>query len=287
MRPLFGVDITEDKENLKTAADLLYTEKRISPEKEKEIDDRTAYFDVIRKKMVLRPPLPMIKTIGGYFAILSAIMTMTMGGAAKSTRPALLVIAFLGLAVWGGLTYLEKKTRLAVLSSPDLASYTADMKKLVESAYEDLEVPAYAYDTDIILHRYQMKDGKAVPKAPALAPTAFFNAPTKVFKSGDNLSISDTATRYDIPLSEIKGITRVDKRMTLPSWNKDVSPRSPEYEKYGLKIGNNMLTMKYHYIIDIKHGNDEYGILIPSYEIETFKFLLNLTPSDGNTENKA
>ena len=41
-----------------------------------------------------------------------------------------------------------------------------------------------------------------------------------------------------------------------------------------------LLQIKEYFILEIQHGDDSFGIYFPSYEIDTFKFLLNIQPED-------
>jgi hypothetical protein len=103
------------------------------------------------------------------------------------------------------------------------------------------------------------------------------NVSVKLYETNDALHIADLENVYSFAKSELKVITTVNKRISVPTWNKDEDPRSGSFKRYKMTVNNiGNVFFKPYYILEIEHESQIFGIYFPCYELEIFEHLTGL-----------
>ena len=82
---------------------------------------------------------------------------------------------------------------------------------------------------------------------------------------------------YAFKRSELKTIKTVNKRISIPTWNKEEEPTAGAFKQYKLAVNNigNIFFKPYH-ILEVEHNGETFGIYFPPYELATFEKLTGL-----------
>ena len=140
-----------------------------------------------------------------------------------------------------------------------------------------MNVPDDAAGVDILHFRYKMKNGKIRPYLSGLQTTAYMNVSVKMYETNDALHIADLENVYSFAKSELKVITTVNKRISVPTWNKDEDPRKGSFKRHKMTVSNmGDVFFKPYYILEIEHESQNFGIYFPCYELEIFEHLTGL-----------
>ena len=289
-KPFFGIDITEDKKRSSFNADEHIT-KSTGECAAKKFEEISAELDGKIKYYQLPTLLKILKCIGLLCAalLISTILEedLTLKIAYKNA-PILTTVLLVGSVVGTFLFLYEIKERRKMANDPKITEAMNEAKKATTEIFDELGVPTYAHETDILLFRYKVKGDKIKPVASAMMPTPYVNAWAKVFAENGYLSIANVEGRYDIPIEEITGIKTVDKRIAMTSWNKDVPINDEKYKPYKVTAANGgLVSVKGYGIVEFTHGGEDFGIYIPSYDLPTFEFLLGIKAKSQDGEEDA
>ena len=70
-------------------------------------------------------------------------------------------------------------------------------------------------------------------------------------------------------------LRKVDKSITVYSWNKQADPTDPKYGAFGLSVNKmGMVTAPCYYILEVEHCGETFGLYLPAYEAEMLRDLL-------------
>ncbi len=288
MKPVFGIDITENKDNEKMNSDKFIVAS-VSDKNSSAIDRCSAAAEDTLEAAKLPLVLRILRTVGGFgggiciLAFLSAFSDLGFVGAYKSS-PLVFYVGIIGTALFVLLSVLASRKEAAVMGSDEARDVVKAVNDARDNIYRELSVPEDAESVDVLVFRYKVDNGDPIAKSLPLALTPYLNFEYKIFLSDDKLCIADLESRYEFPLCKIGKIIRVDKKISVPQWNKSTSYNSEKYKKYNL-IKNNMdcIFFKPYYILEIRHGGDHLGIYFPCYELEVFERMLGIT-ADGAEE---
>jgi len=143
---------------------------------------------------------------------------------------------------------------------------------VVQDSITQLELPGNAIQIDVLAYRYNIQNDKM--KLLSTGMTKYVNISKKMYVKDDALCISDIFYVISIPLSEIKVITPIDKKILLPSWNKEVPANHEDYKKYKIRFNQyRMFFIKSYYVIKINHNLEDYELLVPNYDIDKLLLL--------------
>ncbi len=278
MKPMFCEEknsgIINGKEFLKATAgeeDLkLYEE--ISKQTEESIDDATLplYLEIIKL-------LGKLACIVAAAAFLNELISAKWDiGLAFLEKPFLPLISILGGVAWYAISNLEKK-KYQKLESDDYEKTILDLDNILKKIFGEMGVPEDANYTEILTFKYTEKDGKIVPKADMSDFSEYYNQERLVFSDGENLCFAETDGKYAVPLSSLKCIKTVKKRIAVPMWNKDESFKKGIYKQYKLTTNNiGMIFMKYYHILEFVYEGETWGIYFPCYELPEYEKLTGL-----------
>ena len=290
-KPFFGIDITEDKKRTAINSDD-YITKSAGESAAKRFEEKRAELDGKIAQYSLPTLLKIVKCLGLMCAamIVSVLLEedMTLKIAYKNA-PILMTVLLVGSVVGVFLFLYEIRERKKMTADPSVTEAMNEAKKAATEIYDELGVPTYAHKTDILLFRYKVKDGKVKPVASGMMPTPYVNAWAKVFSENGYLSIANVEGRYDIPLEEITGISKVNKKIQVTGWNKDIPLNDEKFKPYGVGIVSTTGTVVFrgYGVLEFTHGGEDFGIYIPSYDLPTFEFLLGMKAGNTDAEEKS
>lgn len=100
----------------------------------------------------------------------------------------------------------------------------------------------------------------------------------RLYVEDSKLHLGDAHELYAIPLSYIKKISIINKKISVFGWNKDAAYNSKEYKQYKITANNyGVLFFKNYCSILINDGIEEFEIMVPTYEKDVIKELTNIS----------
>ena len=281
MKPIFGIDITLDKNNENINCDR-FISKSISGETKQGFEEKTEGFNDTVKKSQLPGWIQIVKYILGLYAIIVAVgvlraLTSVNIQQAFSNAPVLIISGIVCAALWLGLHLYSKKKEKDVFEEMDAEEQVASIEEDVNKIYEELGVPQNAATVDILLFKYKEKDGKIIPKTVGMQTCEFFNMEVKIFVRDGRLHLADVENLYSFDMSRLKSIETINKSTSLLSWNKEIGYDEERYKKHKISVNNlgNIIIKPYH-ILTLEHNGEEWGLYFPCYELEIFEILTGL-----------
>ncbi len=202
-------------------------------------------------------------------------------GIAFLEKPIIPLISILGGVAWYAISNLEKK-KYQKLESDDCEetvqdNILQDLDNIFKKIFGEMGVPEEANYTEVLAFKYIEKDGKIAPKASMSDFSEYMNMEKLMFSDGENLCFAETDGKYAIPLSSLKCIRTIKKRIAVPMWNKDESFKKGIYKQYKLTSNNiGMIFMKYYHILEFDYEDDTWGIYFPCYELPEYEKLTGL-----------
>lgn len=281
MKPFLGVNITEDKKNTAVNGEELIaqrTSQELLDTLEQAYEKGAALYEKSSLPLIVR----IIQWLGGFAALMLVTglirADVTISQAYKNA-PWLFWLGGAGFIVWLMIFIIAAKKQKKAFSSEESERLETDYESVSRSVYNELGVPSGAKDVDILSFYYKIKDGE--PKAVEKSMTKYINDEYKIFSDGKSLIIANLECKYAIPLSSIKSIKTVKKRIIIPMWNKEEEPKKGEYKQYKLQTDDSgRVSFKHCHILEFEYGEDTWGIYIPPYELPAFEALTHLTASE-------
>ncbi len=282
MKPFLGIDLTENKDNEILNGDAFITQKTSENNAqalEKALNDNLGLISKAKLPLILR----IIKGVCCFIGLVLAGGTVKAWDEETSflqmyeNVPWVFWICGVCLAIWGVLELMARKKAKEILLSDEGNHTKNNLDTIIKNIYTELGVPSDAPETDILSFGYKIKDGEVHPKARVFEATPFTNLIYKVYSDGENLQLVNCEARYTIPLSELRAIRTVKKRIMLSDWNKDEKYNKGIYKEYKLSVDkdNNVYAKPYHFL-ELEHNGEVYGIYFPCYELPFFEKLSGL-----------
>lgn len=152
----------------------------------------------------------------------------------------------------------------------DFSEASKRLEEAASKAAAELGVPARALTVDIFPFHYKL-DGDKVLRVGKKGK--FDNLAVSVFVKDKSLCFATAKELYAIPLAEITGYREYDEDFELDMWLKTEEPDSDRYKAFGLRKSG-FLSHKGHGYFGLLIGQDAYEVLIPCYDFEAVKALL-------------
>ena len=157
----------------------------------------------------------------------------------------------------------------------------------------ELGVPKTARSVDVIGFDYREKKGRISPRGRdgVNGVTVYPLYTFKGYVKDDALCFACTDEGvYAVPLSEIRAIRTVDKRLYLPCWTKGAPLAHEKYKPYKLKtvrgrVDENLRVGWYH-VLEFVHKGETWGIWFPNYELPFFEKATGLKADEESTDCK-
>ena len=282
MKPLFGFDITEDKNSETYYADLFKT-KSVDEEISKRLDDATNTIDSTVEKASVPTVLTIIQYLTFFYGVLVIGAMFGVDGGPKQAfenAPILSITGLIALIPAIVIWVYSKMKQKKVYAEENSEGQMKTLEDYAMEAFDNLGVPKDAKETDILLFRFRIKDGKVKMHTPTMASTPFYNHVFRVWRDGFTLYIADVASLYTFHPETFKTIRKIKKCAILPTWNKKEKYNKGEYKQYKLGSSNAGILAKPYYILVVEKDGEEYGIYFPCYELPTFEALTGLTATE-------
>ena len=196
---------------------------------------------------------------------------------AYTNAPALFWIGGVCLVAWAILRFAASRKNKTVMESDEGSYSMAKLDSVVNTVMGELGVPGDAMDVDVLTFRYTVKNGEIKPKQGALDFTAYVNSVYKLFADSDCVYLADVGGKFEIPRSELRRISTVNKRISVPEWNKETPPTKGEYKQYKLTTNNyDCIFFKPYHILEFEHAGETWGIYFACYDLPAFEAVTGL-----------
>ncbi len=280
--PLFCVDVTEDDDNEQVSGREFITREIPTPEMDAYNEEVEAY-DAAVEKQELPLVLRIVKYACGFFAAVVLLGSIKAGGIDKALQNApilVLVGAVCGVA-WALLFIYSKYKHKRVAAEERTDERREELKAESTRIYEELSVPKDAAAVDVLMFRFEEKDGAYLRHKTAIEWFTYFNFEMKVYTEGEDVHFADLGTRHTFHRADFRAIRTVYKRVSISGWNKEDAPRSDKYKPYKLTVNNiGMVFFKSYHILELEREGRLYGIYFPCYELPVFEKLTGLTAEE-------
>lgn len=276
----FGMNIDQEGDTPDCAA---FLTAEIPPELESQMMQMQTESETLLKKASLPLPLAILKTIcwfGWIIVLLGILKSDVSFMEGYRNAPALYWGGVACFLLWLGMFLYGRKRMKQIDKSSDLAEHIEDSEKLFSDLRQSLRVPEEALEMDVLSERYVMKNGKPRHKDAGL--TQYLNISMAAFVHDNHLCLADTMQRWEIPLSSIRSMTLVKKRVSFPEWHKDEPFNSPKYKPYKITSNNYGHFFSYYYRIEISDIRGDFYLLIPHFDGEVFTDLTHIRPHETN-----
>lgn len=282
MKPLLGIDITQNKKNDRFDGDAFIVARPSAGLADTLDKTSDAVIEKARKSK-----LPMgflaVRWICGLFALIVAMATVRSladgVGLAQAYRNAGWVFWVGGgcLIVWLILTIVGHRRRKAVLGSDETERIVSELDRTSEEIFAELDVPSYAPVVDILSFTYKIKDGRPKVARRGTELTPYNNFEYKIFGDHDYLYLASLEEKYAFRRSSLRAIHTVKKKITLPNWNKEKRHDDEIYKPFKLVEDNmGMIYVNPYHILELEENGELWGIYFPSYELPGFEALTGL-----------
>lgn len=276
MKPFLGINCTRDKHNEQVNGSE-FLAQAVSPalaqEREKILNDT----DTVEEKAKLPLGWRIVQFVTGAAAALIAIGILQALGEVSLSQgyqnaPALFWILGICLPIWGILKFLAHRKEKSTLAEGGTQQTLSQADGIVRAIYTELGVPEDAVNVDVLMFRYKEKDGQIKFTEATMQMSTCFNPMFKLYADDENFYLTNVDGRYAFPLSSIRNLQKIDKRISIPSWNKDVPYNKGVYKPYKLTVNNiGIIFCKPYYILELEFKGESWGIYFPSYEPPAFE----------------
>lgn len=243
--------------------------RRVDGELSERQDEISEGFDEHRKNATLPGWLSIAKTLCALFCVivLSAVIRAGFTTAMRNA-PGLVISGAVSGAVALVLWLIDRKKTKNVLGSKDFNADVEAAEKINEESFAALAVPADAKSIDVFGYAYENKNGKE-KKMNIFCD--YLTMQFRIFREGDLLCLGDVSGVIGVPVCDITGIYKINKRVSFMEWNKDERFDKGEYKQYKITCNNaGVLFIKPVYALRFLGGDDEYEIIFPAYELDAF-----------------
>ncbi len=278
MKPLFGIDCTENKKNEVLNLEQFLVQKTTSAMEEtlqSTVTEAEEYLEQSKLPAVLRGAqwLCGAGTLLVATGILKALAKFDGPSIAQAYENAgyLFWIAGGCLVVWAILKLMSIRKMKALDEHEETSVLVSKSEGIQQAIYRELGVPANAPDVDVLVCRYKVKDGNVKYCNFAMTSTPYMHGSFKLFGGETELIFADLDGKYSIPRSALRQIRRIDKRIGVIGWNKDQEFRDEPYAQYKIKENNGVILYKPYYELSFRHDEEDWTILFPCYELDAFE----------------
>lgn len=273
MKPFLGIDISENKNNTEMNREP-FISATVSEIQEIAFIEASLNAFSYEQKKELPQFLQIIQMICLFVVVIvgGAVFNAGVGedavgfGQAYKNAPWLFWMAGICGIIWLVLK-IAKKIKNKGVDAEESHYHEANLKAIADNIYRELGVPDNASNVDILSFHYVIKKNSPQAKAKGRAPTVYNNPEHKIFVSDNMLNIADLSYKYSFPLSELRAIRTVNKKITIPAWNKEVHPTKGIYKHFKMNVTNyGCIAFKPYYILEVEHDEELFGIYFPCYE---------------------
>ncbi len=274
MKYVFGIDITEDRNNNEIEGQVFHSNSTLPILKE-NYDRCASVTEKIEKEASLPIGLKIIKELS--LAIVCFLLFGIIGSLKKvnlkqayANAPVLFYVVAL-FSVIGLILYLVEKYRKKNQNRDEVNYKDNYIKNIYKSAKEILNIPEEAIVVEVLMFYYIIKKGKmkVIEKISNVGAGFIYyqNFQVYAYIKNESLHMADLYNEWCIPLSCILGIRTINKKIYVPCWKKEIPYNKDKYKKYKMiqnYYGN--IFFKPYYAFRIAWQGEEYELFIPPYE---------------------
>lgn len=272
MRPFFGIDLTNDKNNEKVNAEAFLIAKP-SDAMSQALGQAMAKADEAVNQSRLPLPLRIVSGICGVaggicaLSLLRSLRKVTLAEAYHNA-PWAFWVAGIGVGIWLLLKLLADNKKKTVLENEDSTQHFDSLQRVQDGIYRELNVPANAREVDVLWCYYKTKGDTVAVVEKNLSTTGYHNPVFKLFWDEKNLYFANLDGKYAIALSSVQGIRKVQKHIRVSGWNKNEPSGSDTYKPYKLTSDQyGCIHMKWYVVLDFVQDNRSWEVWLPNYEL--------------------
>ena len=280
MKPIFGTDLTTDKRNEKDNS-AVFVAQTPSAAMAGALEGSKARAAETLKKSQLPKGLGILKKWVGFAALLIVLsifraFTKNLGELSFETAYEnagwLFWLAGGCILVWLALALWSKRRSQTVLGQEESTQALIHLENTVKAVYNELGVPENARDVDVLKFFYKVKKRETKVWEKAMKIGWCYNFEFKLFADSENIYLASRRNKYAFPLSCIKGIRTVEKRISMIGWNKEESFDRGIYKPYKMVAGGTgRIYCKQYCILELEYQGETYGLYFPAYELSAFQ----------------
>lgn len=281
MKPVLGIDITEDKNNL-IMNDVKFIVQTPSEMLQQRLEKSMDNAEEVVEKAKLPLVLTIIKGVCGVAAVaIAAGMIESLEDTSLTQMyqraPWLIWIGVAGILVWAVLEVLSRKKAKEVMETDESKNTLSSLEKVKESIFTELSVPASAKEVDLLSFFYKVKEDKIKVCRNPMQTAQYFNSVYKVYTDAENLYLTNLDAKHSFPLSSLRTIRTVNKRVVMDEWYKDEPYNKGQYKPYKIALTRQgEYTYKGYHILELELDGELWGIYFPSYELPIFEEITGL-----------
>jgi hypothetical protein len=274
MKNLFAMeigDLNEENESSYGEADR-FVLRRVEADLSEKQDELNGELEAHQKNAELPPWLNIVRMVSLLLFLIVFSATVKAGFSTAMKNAPLLVIAgaisgIAALVLW----LIGRSKTKNVIESEDFSEDVAAAEEMRKESLAALAVPEDAVGTDVFMRTYKMKKGK---EKRASSFFEYLNNEWLLFREDDMLCFADCGGVIGISVLDITGIYKINKRVSFMCWNKEEEFNKGKYKQYKITCDNvGTMYIKTYYSMRFVYCAEEYEILFPAYELETFKRL--------------
>ncbi|MBP3691856.1 MAG: hypothetical protein J6I80_01280 [Clostridia bacterium] len=284
MIPVFGIDVTENKENDQWNAQVFLAAKPSDELKQSLDKESDIAFDTVFKKVEL--PL-VFRILQWIFGLAGLCITMACARTVLeddisikqiyAQLPWLFWLAGASIVIWAVITFFAKRKEKAVMESDEREQNISRIDSLSTSIYAELGVSEETDEVDVLSFEYKIKDGEIKPYKKALEDMVYTNYCFNIFADDENVYLASLDGKFKFARTSLKTIHKINKKIMFFPWNKDEDYNKGEYKKYKMHEGEMLnIYAKGYYVLEFERNGESWGIYFPEYELETFEELTGL-----------
>lgn len=253
--------------------------RRISRELEKKIDENfVEYFEteeqyqspVVVKLLQL---ICMIVACGGVLGVTNVFKEDSVGlQQAFHNAPWFFIIIIVAIVALVIIRVRDIKSKAAFAEQVEAQGTMTEMNELAAMAEKELDLPADRFEMETYCHQYEMKDEKKKVRDKDFWMNNFLDA----YEKDGCLCFFDGRQEFAVPFDEIKTVEVEKKRMRIKEWLKDEDYKDKKFKKYKIVETNVGLVIPEHYQISIVHEGQSFEILVPNYEEEAMRKIVEM-----------
>ncbi len=275
MKNLFGLN--KDKEEIDG---IFYLDRELSKELVEEVEKSRNELDSVQKKASLPFYYKLIYYISFFYLLI--VLLFISSGLESDVAFIDIIKSNLILIIIGGVDiivlilmhfYIKNKTN-KIVESNETKQVVSKAEDLYNRCLEDLKIPTEHYNVDVFTSFYEEKDGQV--KTKKAMGLSYIALQTNAFIEDNCLCLADLETVIKIPMNEITKVVKLKKRKSFINWTKEEQPKNNKYNNYKVVVQNGNIFTVACYQVVINSSFGEYEIIIPEYEYDSIKKLINL-----------
>ena len=281
MKPVLGIDLTEDKNNL-IMNDVKFIVQTPSEMLQQRLEKSMDNAEEVVEKAKLPLVLTIIKGVCGIAGLTVAMSILRNLDEHSFTEmyqraPWLTWIGVAGILIWAVLEVLSRKKAKEVMETDESKNTFSSLESVKESIFTELSVPASAKEVDLLSFFYKVKEDNIKVCRNPMQTAQYFNSVYRIYTDAEKLYITNLEAKHSFPLSSLRAIRTVNKRIVTDEWYKDEPHNKGQYKPYKISVTKQGdYTYKGYHILELELDGELWGIYFPCYELPTFEEVTGL-----------